>query len=127
VDSSPFSIYVVLMIPKENAEASSSNLASTSRSKRSRESSTMKSAIYQLELNEDGQPKKRRRKLTEGEKEARKQGREARQKAAAEYSSDPDDEDFDDSLPVDDSGSENATDTDSDVNAEMSNDEVSLS
>jgi hypothetical protein len=90
----------------------------------------MKSAIYQLELNEDGQPKKRRRKLTEGEKEARKQGREARQKAAAaaaEYSSDPDNEDFDDSLPVDDSGSENATDTDSDVNAEMSNDEVSIS
>jgi hypothetical protein len=90
----------------------------------------MKSAIYQLELNEDGQPKKRRCKLTKDEKEARKQDQEARQKiaaAAAEYSSDPDDEDFEDALPVDDLGSDSETDTDSDLDAEMSNGEVSIS
>jgi hypothetical protein len=47
--------------------------------------------------------------------------------AAAEYSSDPDNEDFEDALPVDDLGSDSKTDTDSDLDAEMSNGKVSIS
>jgi parvulin-like peptidyl-prolyl isomerase len=85
----------------------------------------MKTAILEIGLNDDGQPKKRRRVPTAEEAEARRKLREARRKAAeaaAEFSSDPEDEDFDDSLPV--SGLNSESETDSDVDAEMSNEEV---